>query len=88
MRRTLIRFASLAFIAVAVVACDDSSAEILKKTENVTTRDELRAAIGDPDDITKVGPIETWTYNTSNGTVTFTLAGDSVTLKTTGSKAE
>ena len=82
----LIRFLLVAAVAVTLAACGDSKEDILKKTEKVTTRDELRAAVGDPDDVTKVGPIETWTYEASNGSVTFTLAGDTVTLKTTGDK--
>lgn len=79
---------SVVVVAVTLAACGDSKEDILKKTENVTTRAELRAAVGDPDDITKVGPIETWTYEASNGSVTFTLAGDTVTLKTAGATSE
>lgn len=81
----LTRLLAVAAVAFVLAACD-SKADLLKKTENVSTRAELRAAIGDPDDVTKVGPIETWTYKASDGTVTFTLAGDTVTLKTTGGK--
>jgi hypothetical protein len=84
--RNLIRLFGAVVIVLALAACDDSKEDILKKAENATTRQELRKAVGDPDEIVKVGPLETWTYQASNGTVTFTLAGDTVTLKVTGAK--
>lgn len=86
--RALLRSLTLAAVVLALAACDDSKEDILKKAEQATTRDELRKAIGDPDDILKVGPLETWTYQASNGSVTFTLAGDTVTLKVTGAKQQ
>ena len=88
MIRNLIHFFCLTVVAVAIVACDNRKEDILKKSENAKTREQLRAVIGDPDDVSKVGPIETWTYRTSNGSVTFTLAGNTVMLKTTGGKTD
>ena len=88
MIHSLTRVFFLAFIALAIVGCNDRKEDILKKSENATTRDQLRAAIGDPDDINKLGPIETWTYDASNGRVTFTFAGDTVTLKTASSNSD
>jgi hypothetical protein len=86
MIRKLIRVLCLAIFAVAVVACDDRKEDILEKSENAKTREQLRAVIGDPDDVSKVGPVETWTYQASNGNVTFTFAGKTVMLRTTGGK--
>jgi len=40
------------------------------------------------DDIDKVGPLETWTYNVSNRSVEFVIAGSTVTLRKTDDKAE
>lgn len=88
MIRNLIRLLCLTVVAVTIVACEDRKEDILKKSENAKTRQQLRAVIGDPDDASKVGPMETWTYQTSNGSVTFTLAGDTVMLKTTGGKTD
>ena len=82
----LYRAACAAVLVLLLAACDDSKADILKKSENAATRQQLREAIGDPDDVVKVGPLETWTYKASDGSVTFTLAGDAVTLKVTGEK--
>lgn len=84
MIRNLIRLTCLIVVAVAIVACDDRKEDILTKSEKAKTREQLRSVIGDPDEVSKVGPIETWTYHTSNGSVTFTLAGDTVMLKATG----
>jgi hypothetical protein len=88
MIRNLIRLLCLTIVAVAIVACEDRKEDILAKSENAKTREQLREVIGDPDDVSKVGPIETWTYETSNGSVTFTLAGDTVMLKTAGRKTD
>ena len=67
---------------------EDSKAEILAKSEDVSDKAALTEALGKPDDIAKVGPLETWTYNASNGTVAFVIAGSTVTLRKTGDKAE
>ena len=88
MIRNLIRLLCLTIVAVVIVACEDRKEDILMKSENAKTREQLREVIGDPDDVSKVGPIETWTYETSNGNVTFTLAGDTVMLQTTGRRTD
>jgi hypothetical protein len=49
----------------------------------VTTKAELEAQLGAPDDRTKLGPIETWTYQASDGKVTYLIAGDTVQLQAT-----
>jgi hypothetical protein len=41
--------------------------------------------LGRPDDITKLGPVETWRYKASNGEVVFVIVGDTVTLQAAGS---
>lgn len=69
-------------LAPMLAACDDSKDDILSKAEHADTRDELRAALGAPDDVSKIGPVETWTYKAKKGEVTFLIAGDHVTLST------
>ena len=69
-------------------ACDASKDDILQKAANAETAADLRKALGDPDELSKLGPIETWTYKASDGTVSFTLAAGNVTLSTTGDKKE
>ena len=71
-----------------LAACDVSKDDILQKAAKAETAEELRQALGDPDEVSKLGPIETWTYKASNGTVTFTLAAGNVTLSTTSDKKE
>lgn len=81
--------AVLAACLFLLTACfEDSKEEILAKSENVGDRAGLKEALGDPDDIEKLGPLETWTYNGSNGSVSFVLAGDTVTVRKTGKKTE
>ncbi len=80
---------ALLIAAPLLTGCfEDSKAEILAKAENVSDKAGLTKALGDPDNIDKVGPLETWTYKASNGTVDFVIAGSTVTLRKTGDKAE
>ena len=67
---------------------EDSKAEILAKAENASDKAALTEALGKPDNIDRVGPLETWAYNASNGSVDFVIAGSTVTLRKTGGKAE
>ena len=70
--------------AVALVACGPPTQhDILKKAEGIETKQELEAALGAPDDIDKLGPIEKWTYTASDGEVEFVITGDRIALETT-----
>ncbi len=83
------QLAMAAFMGVAVAACGDPTKEdILKWSEGADTKERLERAIGRPTDIKKLGPLERWTYKAANGSVTFVLAGDQVTLSTTAEKGE
>ncbi len=76
---------SCALALSLLVSCGSPTKEdILSKTRNVATRAELEKAAGKPDDISKLGPIEQWTYKASNGEVVFIIVGDKVTLQATG----
>ena len=67
-----------------VAACfAPSKADLIKKAEGVTSRSELEAALGEPSDVSKIGPIEKWTYKASDGAVIFVLAGDTITFEVT-----
>jgi len=78
-KRILILAALLAGLALG--ACEDSTHDLLSKAEAVSTKAELEKALGPPDIVAKVGPLETWTYKASNGEVSFFITGDAVTLK-------
>ena len=88
------RFASalgslLLVAAVAFVGCGPPTKhEIVKKAEGVETKQELEAALGAPDDIEKLGPIERWTYSASDGAVEYVITGDAVALESTRDKKE
>lgn len=72
-------------LPLALVACGaPSTDETLRKAQNAGTRAELEKALGRPTEIQKVGPIEQWTYKTSDGSVTFIITGDTVTVSTGG----
>ena len=86
------RYLSVLFVAVfslALAACGDPGKnDILEKAKGVDNRAQLESALGKPDDIYKLGLIEKWTYNASDGTVVFLITGDSVALSSTGDKAK
>ena len=81
------RLAGFLMIALAllVTACGPASREdLVAKAREVKTRAELERALGKPDDVSKLGPLEKWTYKARNGQVVFVLVGDVVTLEAAG----
>lgn len=76
--------AALALLALA--ACGEpTKEELLEKAEGIETVNELRATLGDPDDIAKAGPVERWSYDASNGSVVFLVVDGKVTFTMAGS---
>jgi hypothetical protein len=71
-------------LVFALVGCGPSSrTDIVSKARDVKTRADLEKALGKPDDIGKVGPVEKWTYKAKDGRVVFILVGDTVTIEKT-----
>ena len=69
-------------------ACGEpSKAEILDKAKGADTKTKLETALGRPDGLDKVGPIEKWTYEAADGQVTFIITGESVALELAGGQA-
>jgi hypothetical protein len=84
MSRRISAFACCVVTAVLLLGCGPSSKEdIVAKARDAKTRAALEQALGKPDDIGKLGPIEKWTYKAKNGKVTFILMGDTVTIEKT-----
>ena len=70
--------------AALLTGCGPSSKEdIVAKARDAKTRAALEQALGKPEDIDKLGPVEKWTYKAKNGKVTFILMGDAVTIEKT-----
>ena len=85
MNTTVVRAFACGLIVLGLVACGRASKEeIVAKTRDISRRAELEWALGKPDDITKLGPVETWRYKASNGEVIFLIVGDDVTLQAAG----
>ena len=83
--RTLVRLAGAVLLLLVLAACGPPAKEdLLSKARDVKTRAELEKALGKPTDLSKIGPLETWTYKASNGTVVFVVVGDTVTIQATG----
>ncbi len=78
---------SIAGVLLLAACGEATTADILKKAEKIESRAELERALGKPAEISKLGPIETWTYKASNGTVSFLITGDKVQLTTAGTKS-
>ena len=73
-----------AVTAALLAGCGPSSKEdIVAKARDAKTRAALEQALGKPDDIGKLGPVEKWTYKARNGKVVFILMGDTVTIEKT-----
>jgi hypothetical protein len=70
--------------AVLVGGCSRSKEDLVAKARDVSTRAELERALGKPSDISKLGPVEQWTYKASNGSVVFLIVGDKITLRAAG----
>ena len=74
-----------AVLLLALAGCGPATKEdLLSKARDVKTRAELEKALGKPTDLSKLGPLETWTYKAANGSVVFVVVGDTVTLQATG----
>ena len=84
--RPLPGFVAWAVTALLLAGCGPSSKEdMIARAREVKTRAQLERALGKPDDVSKLGPLETWTYKAKNGQVVFVLVGDTVTLEAAGS---
>jgi hypothetical protein len=86
----MLQFRPLIAVLVAVLmltGCGDpTKEEILKKSEGADTKALLEKALGRPNDIKKIGPLESWTYKAADGAVNFVIAGDHVTMSATEDK--
>ena len=81
-RPTFLAAACLAFL---LTACGEpSKGEMIEKAEGADTKSALETALGKPDDVSKLGPIERWTYNASDGQVIFIITGETVALEMAG----
>ncbi len=81
------RLAGAAGVALVLLlsGCGEPSKhEIIKKAESAETKAQLEKALGAPDDIGKVGPVEQWTYRAADGEVVFLIIGDRVSMGMTG----
>jgi hypothetical protein len=78
----LVTCAALAFL---LAACGPpSKSDIVSKARDAKTRADLERVLGKADDVSKLGPIEKWTYKAKDGRVVFILVGDTVTIEGTG----
>jgi len=85
MNTTMVRGFACGLVLLGLVACGRASKEeIVAKARDISRRAGLERALGKPDDITKLGPVETWRYKASNGEVIFLIVGDDVTLQAAG----
>ena len=85
MTMTTLRVFVCGAVVLGLVACGRGTKEdIVAKTRDVSRRADLERVLGTPDDISKLGPVETWRYKASNGDVVFLIVGDEVTLQAAG----
>jgi hypothetical protein len=74
-------------LALLLTGCfGESKADILNKAKGATTTEQLEAALGKPDEVDKIGPLEKWSYDANDGRVVFAIVAGNVTLEATTSK--
>lgn len=79
---TWLRAALAATVLLTLTACGDpTKADIIEKARGVETREQLQKKVGKPTEISKLGPVEQWTYKAKDGQVVFILTGDSVAMQ-------
>lgn len=70
----------VAVLAFTLAGCGrGTKQDIVKKADGIKTKADLEKALGKPDSFNKAMMGETWTYKGSDGDVTFTIIGDTVT---------
>jgi hypothetical protein len=86
-RRSFRRDLLAAAVLWGLACAPETKHDLLEKAKSVETKADLEEALGAPDDRHKLGPIETWTYEASDGRVTFLITGENVTLQATSDPA-
>lgn len=72
-------------LALVLAGCGPPTKEdLLAKARDAKTRTQLEKALGKADDVSKLGPVEKWTYKAKNGQVVFVLVGETVTIEAAG----
>ena len=65
-----------------ISACGDpSKQDILNDANGADTKQQLEKALGKPDKISTLGPIEKWVYTAKDGEVTYIITGDMVAFE-------
>lgn len=85
MKEKLLILAATLSLALLCGCGGPTTQEVSKKAENIKTKQELERTLGKPTSFSKLGPLETWTYKTTDGEVTFIITGDSVQMQAAGS---
>ncbi len=81
--RILKLLGAFAFTVLLAACGEPSKGDLIDKAAAAKTKAELRQALGKPASVDKIGPVETWTYAASDGTVVFVFRGDFVAIQTT-----
>lgn len=81
-------FAALLMSLLLAACSDPSKSEIIAKAKGIDSKDKLEATLGQPDDLSKLGPLEKWTYKASDGQVTFIITGNTVALELAGGSSQ
>lgn len=69
-------------LTLFLAACGEKSKkEITDAAKSAATKFQLESILGKPDEMSKLGPVEKWTYKATDGTVVFVITGDTVALQ-------
>lgn len=69
-------------LTLGLAGCGEpSKADLVEQAQDASSKAALRDALGNPDDISKLGPVEKWTYTASDGSVVFVITGDDIVVQ-------
>ena len=81
MKNILSRLAILSVLFLLTACGDPTKQDILNDAKGADTKSALEKALGKPDTLSTLGPIEKWVYTAKDGEVTFIITGETVAIE-------
>lgn len=72
---------AIAVLALLAACGDPTKADLVKKAQGADTKAKLESVLGKPTELSKVGPVEKWTYKAKDGAVVFIITGETVAIQ-------
>ncbi|MBT5267483.1 MAG: hypothetical protein HOL85_21820 [Rhodospirillaceae bacterium] len=87
MIKSTTRVIVLLAVCLALAGClQEKKADLIDKSKGIETVAELEKALGKPKEVSKIGPLEQWIYEASDGKLVFSIVAGRVALEHTEDK--